>query len=153
MRHNIISLIAALLLAFPACVNATDYVSSPNGNVRVGFALTADGTPTYTMSYKGKPVVKQSRLGLELAKDKHASKGMDETGLMNGFEEKGCSTSTFDETWKPVWGETSTIRNHYNEMEVKLHQSSSDRNIIIRFRVYDYGMGLRYEFPLQNSLN
>ena len=153
MRQNIVVLITSLLLAFPLCGNATDYVSSPNGNVRVGFSLTADGTPTYTMSYKGKPVVRQSRLGLELAKDKHASKGMEETDLMDGFEEKKCSTSSFDETWKPVWGETSTIRNHYNEMEVRLYQASSDRNMIIRFRVYDYGMGFRYEFPLQNSLN
>lgn len=153
MRQNIAVLTTSLLLAFPLHGNATDYISSPNGNVRVGFSLTADGTPTYTMSYKGKPVVGQSRLGLELAKDKHASKGMEETDLMDGFEEKKCSTSTFDETWKPVWGETSTIRNHYNEMEVRLYQASSDRNMIIRFRVYDYGMGFRYEFPLQNSLN
>ena len=153
MRQNITVLTTSLLLAFPLHGNATDYVSSPNGNVRVGFSLTADGTPTYTMSYKGKPVVKQSRLGLELAKDKHASKGMEETDLMDGFEEKKCSTSSFDETWKPVWGETSTIRNHYNELEVSLYQASSDRNMIIRFRVYDYGMGFRYEFPLQNSLN
>ena len=153
MRQNIVVLITSLLLAFPLCGNATDYVSSPNGNVRVGFSLTADGTPTYTMSYKGKPVVRQSRLGLELAKDKHASKGMEETDLMDGFEEKKCSTSSFDETWKPVWGETSNIRNHYNEMEVRLYQASSDRNMIIRFRVYDYGMGFRYEFPLQNTLN
>lgn len=153
MRQNIAVLTTSLLLAFPLHGNATDYVSSPNGNVRVGFSLTADGTPTYTMSYKGKPVVGQSRLGLELAKDKHASKGMEETDLMDGFEEKKCSTSSFDETWKPVWGETSTIRNHYNEMEVRLYQASSDRNMIIRFRVYDYGMGFRYEFPLQNSLN
>lgn len=121
MRQNIAVLITSLLLAFPLCGNATDYVSSPNGNVRVGFSLTADGTPTYTMSYKGKPVVRQSRLGLELAKDKHASKGMEETDLMDGFEEKKCSTSSFDETWKPVWGETSNIRNHYNEMEVRLY--------------------------------
>ena len=153
MRQNIAVLTTSLLLAFPLHGNATDYVSSPNGNVRVGFSLTADGTPTYTMSYKGKPVVRQSRLGLELAKDKHASKGMEETDLMDGFEEKKCSTSSFDETWKPVWGETSTIRNHYNELEVRLYQASSDRNMIIRFRVYDYGMGFRYEFPLQNSLN
>ena len=153
MRQNIAVLTTSLLLAFPLHGNATDYVSSPNGNVRVGFSLTANGTPTYTMSYKGKPVVRQSRLGLELAKDKHASKGMEETDLMDGFEEKKCSTSSFDETWKPVWGETSTIRNHYNELEVRLYQASSDRNMIIRFRVYDYGMGFRYEFPLQNSLN
>lgn len=105
------------------------------------------------MSYKGKTVCKPSHLGLELAKDKHASKGMEETSLMDGFTETGSKTSTFDETWKPVWGETATIRNHYNEMEVNLNQAASKRNITIRFRVYDYGMGLRYEFPQQESLN
>ena len=75
------------------------------------------------MSYKGKTVCKPSHLGLELAKDKHASKGMEETSLMDGFTETGSKTSTFDETWKPVWGETATIRNHYNEMEVNLNQA------------------------------
>ena len=74
-----------------------------------------------------------------------------ETNLMDGFTETSSKTSTFDETWKPVWGETATIRNHYNEMEVNLNQASSKRNITIRFRVYDYGMGLRYEFPAGKS--
>ena len=78
------------------------------------------------MSYKGKTVCKPSHLGLELAKDKHASKGMEETSLMDGFTETGSKTSTFDETWKPVWGETATIRNHYNEMEVNLNHQVSD---------------------------
>ena len=78
---------------------------------------------------------------------------MDETSLMDGFEKTGTKTTTFDETWKPVWGETATIRNHYNELEVDLNQPSSKRNIVIRFRVYDDGMGLRYEFPQQPELN
>jgi hypothetical protein len=127
-------------------------VKSPDGNVVVKFSLEGNGVPTYQMTYKGKAVVKPSRLGLELAKDKHASKGMRETSLMDGFEETGSKTSTFDETWKPVWGEVASIRNHYNELEVDLNQPSSNRNIIIRFRVYDEGMGLRYEFPQQDSL-
>ena len=127
-------------------------VTSPNGQIAVKFALADGGVPTYQMTYKGRPVVKTSRLGLELAKDKHASKGLRETSLMDGFVETGSKTSTFDETWKPVWGETSTIRNHYNELEVKLSQPSSKRNIIVRFRVYNEGMGLRYEFPQQDSL-
>jgi hypothetical protein len=105
------------------------------------------------MTYKNKAVIKPSHLGLELAKNKHASKGIKETDLMDGFTVADTKTSTFDETWKPVWGETSTIRNNYNEMAVTLNQESSNRNIIIRFRVYDYGMGLRYEFPQQKDLN
>lgn len=127
-------------------------VKSPNGNVSVNFSLQDNGVPTYSMTYKGKAVVKPSRLGLELMKDKHASKGLRETDLMNGFTVKDTQTSTFDETWKPVWGETATIRNHYNELAVTLHQAASERNIIVRFRVYNEGMGLRYEFPQQDSL-
>ena len=141
-----------LLVLLPACLCAQT-VKSPNGNVWVKFSLTEDGVPTYEMFYKHKTVIKPSHLGLELAKSKHASKGMDETSLMDGFTETSVHDSTFDETWKPVWGETSTIRNHYNEMAVSLYQKSSNRNIVIRFRVYDYGMGLRYEFPQQKDLN
>ena len=105
------------------------------------------------MAYKGKTVVKPSHLGLELAKDKHASKGIEETNLMDGFQIKNSQESTFDETWKPVWGETDQIRNHYNELAVTLEQPSNNREIIIRFRVYDDGIGLRYEFPQQKNLN
>lgn len=78
---------------------------------------------------------------------------MEETSLMDGFVVAKTDTSTFDETWKPVWGETATIRNHYNELAVTLNQPATKRNIVIRFRVYDDGMGLRYEFPQQEELN
>lgn len=132
---------------------AAQTVKSPDGNVALTFTLSDNGRPTYEMTYKGRAVVKPSRLGLELAKDRHASKGKDETDLMDGFKITDTRISSFDETWKPVWGETATIRNHYNELEVDLNQPSSDRNIIIRFRVYNDGMGLRYEFPQQKALN
>lgn len=105
------------------------------------------------LATKKRAVVKPSYLGLELAKTKHASKGMEETSLMDGFVVAKTDTSTFDETWKPVWGETATIRNHYNELAVTLNQPATKRNIVIRFRVYDDGMGLRYEFPQQEELN
>ena len=127
-------------------------VKSPNGNVSVKFSLD-NGRPVYEVSYKKRAVVKPSYLGLELAKTKHASKGMEETSLMDGFVVAKTDTSTFDETWKPVWGETATIRNHYNELAVTLNQPATKRNIVIRFRVYDDGMGLRYEFPQQEELN
>lgn len=148
--HRINILIAALLLPLAALAQT---VKSPDGNVSVHFSLTGNGVPTYEMTYKGKAVVKPSHLGLELAKIKQASKGMNETDLMEGFTETGSKTSTFDETWKPVWGEVAEVRNHYNELEVDLSQPSSQRNIIIRFRVYNEGMGLRYEFPQQENLN
>jgi len=132
---------------------AAQTIKSPDGKVSLTFSLTGNGVPTYSMTYKNRAVVKPSHLGLELAKSKHASKGFKETDLMDGFIVANTKTSTFDETWKPVWGETSTIRNNYNELAVSLNQESSNRNIIIRFRVYDYGMGLRYEFPQQKDLN
>lgn len=142
-------LFSALLL--PLSV-AAQTVSSPNGAISVSFSLADGGRPTYEMTYKGHPVVKPSHLGLELAKDKHATKGFAETSLMDGFTESHSEVSSFDETWKPVWGETATIRNHYNELLVSLSQDHTGRQMNIRFRVYDDGMGLRYEFPQQDSL-
>lgn len=132
---------------------AAQTVTSPNGKVKLTFSLTGNGVPTYELTFKDKSVIKPSRLGLELAKDRHASREMKETDLMDGFKITDTKTSAFDETWKPVWGETATIRNQYNELEVDLNQPATHRNIIIRFRVYDDGMGLRYEFPQQEALN
>ena len=145
-------------------------IMSPNGNMVLNFTLE-QGRPTYTLSYKGKEVVRPSHLGLELAKDKHASLGLDEDDLMEGFQVVDTKTSEFDETWKPVWGESSTIQNHYNELAVTLVRHFNrpkytgdgmspgtflkdyERSIIIRFRVYDDGIGFRYEFPQQKDLN
>ena len=127
-------------------------VKSPDGNVVLNFYLQ-DGVPTYEMTYKNKNVIKPSHLGLELVKNKHASKGMDETDLMRGFTIENTQTNSFDETWKPVWGENSSIRNHYQELAVNLFQQLASRHITIRFRVYNDGIGLRYEFPQQQSLN
>ncbi len=148
--NRIKTFLAMVLLPMLA---AAQTVTSPNGKVKLTFSLTDNGAPTYALTFKDKPVVKPSRLGLELAKDKHASRKMKETDLMDGFKITDTKTSAFDETWKPVWGETATIRNHYNELEVSLNQPATHRNVIIRFRVYDDGMGLRYEFPQQEALN
>lgn len=149
MRHFKL-FFALLMLPFVAVAQT---VKSPDGKVAVTFSLSPSGQPTYEMTFKNKQVVKPSHLGLELAKDKHASKGLKETDLMDGFKITDTKISAFDEMWTPVWGQFKKIRNHYNELAVSLHQASSDRNIIIRFRVYDDGMGLRYEFPQQQSLN
>lgn len=126
--------------------------ASPNGKVVVGFGID-NGRPYYTVQYGTKDVIKKSFLGLELVKSKHASKGMEETNLMDGFEITETQKTSFDETWKPVWGETSEIRNHYNEMLVHLLQPTNNRKIMVRFRVYDDGVGFRYEFPQQKELN
>lgn len=148
-----ISLILSIFLFALPSIMMGQTVKSPNGKISVTFSLEQNGVPTYEMKYKGKTVIKPSHLGLELAKDKHASKELEETNLMDGFTKTNYKVSTFDETWTPVWGETKTIRNNYNELEVDLRQESSNRNIIIRFRIYDCGMGLRYEFPQQKDLN
>lgn len=132
--------------------NKWETAASPNGKVVVRFGID-NGRPYYTVQYDTKDVIKKSFLGLELAKDKHASKGMKETSLMDGFELMQTIKTSHDDTWKPVWGETDEIRNHYNEMTVSLLQAKSNRNIKICFRVYDDGVGFRYEFPQQRDLN
>ena len=132
--------------------NKWETAVSPNGKVVVRFGID-NGRPYYTVQYGTKDVIKKSFLGLELAKDKHASKGMKETSLMDGFELMQTIKTSHDDTWKPVWGETDEIRNHYNEMTVSLLQAKSNRNIKICFRVYDDGVGFRYEFPQQKDLN
>lgn len=133
-------IISALL--FSALNVDADVVASPNGIVSIDFQLK-NGIPTYKVDYKGKPVIKESRLGLELRDGKN---------LMDGFEQLNATTSTFDETWQPVWGEVKEIRNHYNELLAELKQPSTDRYMNIRFRVYDDGVGFRYEFPQQKNL-
>ena len=133
-------IISALL--FSALNVDADVVTSPNGIVSIDFQLK-NGIPTYKVDYKGKPVIKESRLGLELRDGKN---------LMDGFEQLNATTSTFDETWQPVWGEVKEIRNHYNELLAELKQPSTDRYMNIRFRVYDDGVGFRYEFPQQKNL-
>ena len=119
---------SSLLCTLFSAMAMAQTVTSPNGNVSLTFALD-NGKPTYLLTYKGRDVVKKSYLGLELAKDKHASKGKNETDLLDGFSVTSTNTSTFDETWKPVWGETATIRNHYTELQVNLRQKDTERNM------------------------
>ena len=134
-------LTAGILLT--SLLGRAEGITSPSGIVKVDFELTGNGVPTYSVAYKDRPVVTPSTLGLELN---------GQSNLMNGFEVVKTSTSTFDETWQPVWGEVKDIRNHYNELLVELRQPATDRYMNIRFRVYDEGMGLRYEFPTQKNL-
>ena len=116
-------------------------VTSPNGEMKLTFTLR-DSKPYYSVSFRGKPVIKPSRLGYEL----HNAES-----LLEGFTQTGEKTSTFDETWTPVWGENKTIRNHYKELLVGLIQEKTGRVMNLRFRVYDEGVGLRYEFPQEGS--
>ncbi|MEZ4853512.1 glycoside hydrolase family 97 protein [Flavobacterium sp.] len=117
---------------------------SPNGNFKMKFYLLEDGTPTYQLFYHNTEIIKRSKLGLELKNDTKS--------LLNDFQLADSKTASFDETWKPVWGEETKIRNHYNELAVTLQQRQTDRKIIIKFRLFDDGLGFRYEFPEQKNL-
>ena len=143
MKHFILT--AAALLSASASLGATEVLTSPDGRLQLSFDLTTDGTPTYKMDYNNKPVIATSRLGLELKNQK---------SLLDGFKMERVSRSSFDETWQPVWGEQSSIRNHYNEMDVCLSQPDDNghlREMIVRFRLYDDGVGFRYEWPAQDN--
>ncbi len=118
-------------------------LKSPDGNLILQ-AEVKNGRPVYALNYKQRPVIKPSYLGLELKNDKD---------LMSGFSVAGEQISTFDETWQPVWGEVKNIRNHYNELELTLKQAETGRTMIIRFRLFNDGLGFRYEFPQQSELN
>ncbi|MFC5681885.1 glycoside hydrolase family 97 protein [Flavobacterium sp. MAHUQ-51] len=135
-----------LLILLSVAFNTTvaQQLKSPNQKLQMEFSLLKDGTPSYSLNYKGKPVIKSSKLGLELKND--------EKSLLNSFAIVDTKTSTFDEVWKPVWGEVASIRNHYNELAVTLNQDGTNRQMIIRFRLFDEGLGFRYEFPLQKNL-
>ena len=135
---RLLLLLTTLLLLQPLAARAE--LSSP-GNVLTLTFDVADGIPRYALSYKGRAVVLPSRLGFEL---KNAP------ALLDGFTLQSAERSSFDETWEPVWGETATIRNHYNELAVTLEQQG--RIVIVRFRLYDDGLGFRYEFPEQKRL-
>ena len=144
MKYNnylAVAIAMAGLSYAPAEASAAEVIS-PGGIVTV-HADVDGGKPVYSVDYKGRPVVKPSTLGLQLA---------DADDLTDGFEVVNTSTSEFDETWQPVWGENRDIRNHYRELLVELRQPATERLMNIRFRVYDDGMGLRYEFPQQGKL-
>ena len=137
-----------ILCFFMVLQNAnSQQLKSPNGTFTMNFELQNDGTPIYSLVYKGKTVIKPSKLGLELKEDKNIKKS-----LLNDFTVVDSKTASFDETWKPVWGEVASIRNQYNELAVTLNQKETDRQMIIRFRLFNDGLGFRYEFPTQKNL-
>ena len=153
-------LILVLSLLVPASVSARiETAYSPDQNIVVNFDVV-DGVPFYNVTYKGKQIIRDSRLGLELVSAKGNGEfnnfdnkmAENQNSLYDGFTMLTTRYSSFDETWQPVWGEETSIRNHYNEMAVTLLQDDLGRYIIVRFRVYDDGVGLRYEFPQQSNL-
>ncbi|MDR1119913.1 MAG: glycoside hydrolase family 97 protein [Dysgonamonadaceae bacterium] len=163
MNYRKLKIAITLFVASAMAANAQT-LKSPNGNFSMDFSVSNDGTPLYSLTCKGKTVIKPSRLGVELmpdvikgdfndfSPDATARKNHTKTNLYSGFEVVNTQTATFDEVWQPVWGENKDIRNHYREMAVTLNQPATNRQMIIRFRLFDDGLGFRYEFPQQKNL-
>lgn len=158
--------LTSALLFCCALMAQAEKLNSPDGNLVMNFSLNEAGAPVYELYFKNKVVIKPSTLGLELKKEDAnkktnfewtARKDHDQldskTNLMTGFTVANTQTATFDETWTPVWGEEKEIRNHYNELTVTLNQAANDRQMVIRFRLFNDGLGFRYEFPQQKNLN
>lgn len=162
MKRLFVSVFLLTLIAITAVEAQT--LLSPNGDFKMEFALDASGRPFYVLTHKGQEVIKPSFLGFELKKEdpnkaidfdytkRDASTIDQKADLMTGFEVKETKNTMCDETWTPVWGEESEIRNHYNELAVTLSQPKNDRFIVIRFRLFNDGLGFRYEFPEQKNL-
>ncbi|WP_282635443.1 glycoside hydrolase family 97 protein [Sphingobacterium thalpophilum] len=134
---------------------------SPSGKLKLQFSLDASGAPTYSLSYKGQAVIKPSKLGLELTGNTKkvefsgAGEGDRESlssSLYDQFEQTAQESKQVDERWNPVWGEESEIRNQYNELAISLQQKTSKRKLVVRFRLFDQGLGFRYEFPEQKEM-
>ncbi len=154
----------ATCLTIVANLSMAQELKSPDGNLSMNFSVQNNGSPSYNLIYKGKEVIKPSKLGFELKEkeiersfddfsgDKNSGSNQHANDLLSGFRVVNTQTSSFDETWQPVWGEIKNIRNHYNELAVTLNQSSTDRQMIIRFRLFNDGLGFRYEFPQQKNL-
>ncbi len=139
----------AIVLLF-ACLSSSltflsaQNITSPDGDMNLDFSLSESGEATYTLLYKGADVILPSRLGFTLR---------NAAPLKEGFSIVETVTNSSDSSWSPVWGEEREIRDNYNELAVTLLQASTNRQIVVRFRLYDNAMGFRYEFPLQKELN
>lgn len=125
------------------CSLSSQILSSPDSNLTMSFRLDGNGTPVYDLEYKGKIVIKESKMGFTINNPQ---------SFAEGFSIVNTDNTSLDETWKPVWGENREIRNHYNEMLVSLVQEKTEWKLNIRFRLFDDGLGFRYEFPVQQDL-
>ncbi len=136
-------LLSILLAAGINCFAQT--IKSPDGKLTLTFSINPEGVPIYTLYSREKTIIKNSELGIQLA---------DQPSFVKNFSVVKTDSSLVDESWNPVWGEVKTIRNHYRELAVTLQQSDvKNRFIILRFRIFNEGLGFRYEFPMQNNLN
>lgn len=143
------ALIAVALLLVSCWSEAQQTLLSPDGKLEMIFQLDEAGEPTYALNYKQKTVIKPSKLGLTVK----AGEQPNSADFYSGFELKEVTTDSKNESWSPVWGEEKQIQNRYNEMAVTLNQPMNDRYMVLRFRLFDDGLGFRYEFPQQTNLN
>ena len=163
----------AVALAMIACsapqseeLVSQEILKSPDGNLEMVFGISEDGTPTYSLNYKDESVILPSGLGFELRGTVKATElqfesdgtigkedALPENSFHNDFEVESIETESFSEDWETVWGEEETINNTYNELLVNLVQKSTERKMSIRFRLFNDGLGFRYEFPYQPKLN
>ena len=141
MKKIVITIGLFLSLAWSA---GAQQILSPDGNLKLNVSVNEKGVPTYSLDYKGGKVIEASRLGLSAQ----------EAELIDNFKVVDSQTSTFNETWTPVWGEYDKVLNHYNELAVSFQQQDGNkRAMIVRFRLYDDGLGFRYELPVQETMN
>ena len=148
MLHRLSTAILSFALLIIGCLVSefahAQTIHSPNHKLTFRFTLSAAGEPTYQLSYGAKPVITPSKLGVLL---------QDQPGLNQGFTIARTDSSQHDDTWTPVWGEVAHIRNHYRELAVTLNQAGAGgHRLVLRFRVFDDGLGFRYEFPQQPGL-
>ncbi len=133
---------AALILSISSI--QSEVIKSPDGNIALDFSLTDSGSPQYSVTFRNRDVIRPSMLGMKL-----------KTGgdLTEGFKIERIDSTTVDETWQPVWGEEAQIRSHYKEYTFRLLQPATKRKMDIRFRLFNDGVGFRYEFPMQKKLS
>lgn len=143
MKHLILLLSSLFTALFAGAVTIT----SPDANLTLNFSIANGGVPQYSLQLNGKKVIADSRMGL-LIKGQNAV----QESLYSGFEIESMEQREIDERWSPVWGEESEIRNHCNELKVTLLQPANKRRMAITFRIFNDGLGFRYEFPEQQTL-
>ena len=136
-----ILLLCLFIVVSNAFVNAQE-LKSPDGNLTLTFQLNKEGAPTYSLNYKKKEVIKESKLGFVLKSD---------IMLNQGFQIAATKFQSENSTWKPVLGEQKEIQNQYNELKADLVQEKSKRKVSIYFRLFNDGLGIRYEFPVQDN--
>lgn len=163
---NCLATVCAILFSCVASAQEKTSIASPDGKLQLAFSITENGTPMYTLDREDKKIILPSALGFELRGTIKSTKlvfsedgtidrvdALPANSFHDGFVLEGTETASFDQTWNPVWGEEESIRNNYNELSVNLVQKATDRRMTIRFRLYNDGLGFRYEFPYQKNLN